>query len=251
VIIPKGKSVAISQWIDWSYMENKHDPIFDDVVATCRAKHLRNAMTFMKNWKKEVIAQFYATLYVEEHGDARNFHWMTEGDWYEMSYAQFARLLGFGRRDVNHPKIHMALHLEATKLKFMYLRNKGGSCGTTTDLLCFYAYLNCLFRKMMTPREGDRSNIPSYNRNILAAMAPHPNGFDFSVFDFIWEEIKAISKNLLKSCGYAPYIKHMIEWVMGHTFGYDKEHHPLRIKNDLKAPIEERRVAAPQVSEDV
>jgi hypothetical protein len=87
VILPKGKRVAISQWIDWSYMKNKHDPIFDNVVAACKAKHLRDVLAFKKNWSNEVIAQFCATLYVEEHGDARNFHWMTEGHWYEVSYA--------------------------------------------------------------------------------------------------------------------------------------------------------------------
>jgi hypothetical protein len=37
----------------------------------------------------------------------------------------------------------------------------------------------------------------------------------------------------------------MIERVTGQTFGYDKEHHPLRIKNDLRAPMEERRAVAP------
>jgi hypothetical protein len=70
----------------------------------------------------------------------------------------------------------------------------------------------------------------------------------FLVFDFIWVEIKAISKSPLKSCGYAHYIMHMIERVSGHTFGCDKEHHPLRIKNGLRALVEERRVATPRVS---
>jgi hypothetical protein len=70
----------------------------------------------------------------------------------------------------------------------------------------------------------------------------------FSVFDFIWEEIKAILESPLKSCGYAPYIVHMIERVPGHTFGCNKEHHPLRIKNDLWTPVDQRRVATPQVS---
>jgi hypothetical protein len=100
----------------------------------------------------------------------------------------------------------------------------------------------------MTPREGDSSNIPSYNRNLLVAMAPHPHVFDFFVFAFIWGVIKAISESSLKSCGYAPYIMHMIERVIGRTFGYNKEHHPLRIKNDLRAPVEERRAAAPRSS---
>jgi hypothetical protein len=79
-------------------------------------------------------------------------------------------------------------------------------------------------------------------------MAPNANGFEFSVFDFIWEEIKAISENPLKSCGYAPYLMHMIERVIALTFFYEKEHHPLRIKNDLRAPVKDLRAAAPHSS---
>jgi hypothetical protein len=101
---------------------------------------------------------------------------------------------------------------------------------------------------MMTPREEDSSNILSYNWNILMTMARQPHEFDFCVFDFIWEEIKAKSESPLKSCGYAPYIMHMIERVTTCTFGCDKEHHPLRIKNDLKAPVEDRRADAAQGS---
>jgi hypothetical protein len=77
MIITKTKLAAISQWIDWTYMEAKHDAIFDEVVVACRAKHLRDAMSFQKNWNNEIIAKFYATLYVEEQGDTRKFHWMT------------------------------------------------------------------------------------------------------------------------------------------------------------------------------
>jgi hypothetical protein len=97
----------------------------------------------------------------------------------------------------------------------------------------------------LTPRKGDGTKILAYNKNIVAAIAPNDNGFEFSVFGFIWEEIKAISENPLKSCGYAPFIMHMIERVLGRTFGYDKDHHPLRIKNDLRATMEDRRAMAP------
>jgi hypothetical protein len=47
-------------------MEGKHDVIFDEVVGACRAKHLRDVMAFQKNWNNEIIAQLYATFYVEE-----------------------------------------------------------------------------------------------------------------------------------------------------------------------------------------
>jgi hypothetical protein len=78
VIIPKNKLVAILQLIDWNYMEGKSDMIFDEVVTSYRDKHLRDIMPFRKNWNNEIIAQFFATLYIEERGDTRKFHWMTE-----------------------------------------------------------------------------------------------------------------------------------------------------------------------------
>jgi hypothetical protein len=71
----------------------------------------------------------------------------------------------------------------------MYLRGKQGNFDEITDMLLFYAYLNRLFRRTMTPREGDETKILIYNKNILPAMGPNANGFEFSIFDFIWEEI--------------------------------------------------------------
>jgi hypothetical protein len=69
VIIPEHKPVALSQWIDWNYMEGKSNSVFDEVVTAYRTKHLRDIMAFKKNWNNEIIAQFFATLYVEERGD--------------------------------------------------------------------------------------------------------------------------------------------------------------------------------------
>jgi hypothetical protein len=98
VIMTKTKPVANSQLIDWTYMENKHDPIFDGVIAACQTKHLREILAFKKDWNNEVIAQFYTTVCFEEHGDTRKIHWMTESQWYEVSYSLFARLFGFGKK---------------------------------------------------------------------------------------------------------------------------------------------------------
>jgi hypothetical protein len=145
-------------------------------------------------------------------------------------------------------KNDLALKLEARKIKFMYPSNKQGNFGEITDKLPFYAYLNQLFRRTVTPREGDGTKIMSYNKNILATMAPNVNEFEFSIFDFIWEEINTILENPLKSCGYAPYLMDMIERVTARTFFCEKEHHPLRIKNDLRAPVEDTRAMTPHSS---
>jgi hypothetical protein len=52
---------------------------------------------------------------------------MTEGRWYVIIYEYFARLFGFGQKDVNHHKIHFALRLDTSKMRFMYPSNKRGS----------------------------------------------------------------------------------------------------------------------------
>jgi hypothetical protein len=95
-------------------------------------------------------------------------------------------LFGFGWNDVNRIKIHFASRLDGRKMRFMYPGSKRENVGTTSDLLPFYAYLNHLCRRTMTHREGDSSDIPSYNRNLLVAMAPSPHEFEIYVFDFIW-----------------------------------------------------------------
>ncbi len=153
-------------------------------------------MPSRKNWNNKSIAQFFVTLYVKERGDTRNFHWMIKERRYEITFEQFARLFGFGWNDANHLKIHFALCLDASKMRFMYPSNKRGSVGTTSDLLPFYAYLNHLFQRMMTPREGDSSNISSYNQNLLVAMAHRPHGFEFSMFDFIWGRSRQYRRTL-------------------------------------------------------
>jgi hypothetical protein len=102
-------------------------------------------MSFQKNWNNEIIDQFYAALYVEERGDTRKFHWMTEGRRYEITFEQFARLFGFRRNDANHIKIHFASRLDGSRMLFMYPGSKRGSTRTTSDLIPFYAYLNRLF----------------------------------------------------------------------------------------------------------
>jgi hypothetical protein len=59
-----------------------------------------------------------------------------------VSYSLFARLFGFVKKDASRSTIHLALKLEARKIKFSYSRSKEGNFGETTDMLPFYAYLN-------------------------------------------------------------------------------------------------------------
>lgn len=112
-------------------------------------------------------------------------------------------------------------------MKFMYSPSAQGNYGTVRGLYSFYTYLNRMFKKILSPKDGDNDNITFYTKNLLAKMDPVAD--PFSVFHFLWEEIKSISTYPMKSYRYAPCIMLMIENVTKIRFIKDVEHKPLRI----------------------
>ena len=68
VILTRNPVIARSQWIDWQYVKKLQKSI-DHAIAICERIGVYEIMEFQHDWNTEVIAQFYATLFVEE--DAR------------------------------------------------------------------------------------------------------------------------------------------------------------------------------------
>jgi len=105
-----------------------------------------------------------------------------------------------------------------------------GAVGKVLGLHPIYRYLDRMFSKTIDCKGGNKGNIADNSRNLLHRMAPDAR--PFSVFDFIWCEIRSVGERPLKGCGFAPYLMHMIEQVIGHTFDYDKIHKALKIVAD-------------------
>ena len=78
-ILSKKYKIARSQFMDWQKLESMGDPIFNEIIDQCKAKHIYKIMGFRYDWNNEVIAQFYATCYFETIDDMQLVHWMTEG----------------------------------------------------------------------------------------------------------------------------------------------------------------------------
>ena len=233
-ILKKDVIVARSRFIDWKFMKAYKDHKIEEIIRECKRKNIYKILGFAKSWNSEVIAQFYATCYFTSRNDEKVVHWMTEGNWYGISYKQFASLLGFDHDDTNRVKIHISPYMEKKDMKFMYILGQKHHYGSVHGMLPFYVYLHRMFRKTLAPREGDQSNISFYGRDLLKYM--NPSERDFCVVDYIWEEMKTISCSPQKSCGYAPYLMHIIEAVTNSTFEYDHKHEPFHMKNDVKGP---------------
>jgi hypothetical protein len=86
--------------------------------------------------------------------------------------------------------------------------------------------LHRMMRKTLAPRIGYLKVIPAYERNLLDALMK-PLRFD--IFEYIMDEIWNIATNLLRSCGFAPYIQYMIEVVTKEKFYKDSIHDPLHL----------------------
>jgi hypothetical protein len=67
----------------------------------------------------------------------------------------------------------------------------------------------------------------------------------FSVIDFVWEEIKGISMNPQKICGFAPYLMFIIEDVTGRSFPKEGKHMPFRPNPTKKSLIPPAQASSP------
>jgi hypothetical protein len=90
----------------------------------------------------------------------------------------------------------------------MYIQDGGFQPRKVEGPLPHFLMLHQMRRRTLAPRIGYSEVILAYERNLLDALMK-PVRFD--VFEYIMDEIWNIATNLLRSCGFAPYIRFMIE----------------------------------------
>jgi hypothetical protein len=181
-------------------------------------------------------------LFIEEAEDVRALHWMTEGEWYHITFDEFATQFSYGQADKDRFRIHIHNPLEENEIKFMYAPEQEGNVGTINGLYTFYSVLNMIFRKTIFPRDGDPTNISHYAKDLLANLRDETP--PFSVIDYIWKEIKGISLNPQKNCGFTPYLIFLIEDVTGRSFPKEGIHMPFRPNPTKKLLIPPAQVSS-------
>jgi hypothetical protein len=108
-------------------------------------------------------------------------------------------------------KLHDERELDKDALHLMYPRGEHANYGRVKNLYTYYVALNRLLRVSITPRDGKPSEITKFQKNLMIAL--RPGAPEFSVADFIWQEIKHLSEDPKTICSYSPYIMYMIEKV--------------------------------------
>jgi hypothetical protein len=65
---------------------------FDKIKATCDELEMTKMMYFKYSWNKEIIWQFYSTLYF--YADAQTLLWMIDGQRCAITVCEFDWMLG-------------------------------------------------------------------------------------------------------------------------------------------------------------
>jgi hypothetical protein len=90
--------------IKWDNLRSLNILEVNEAIDICHAKGLTSIMALNYDWNEEVIAQFYANLYVQR--ETKTFHWLLQGNPLSVSYERFAQIHGFGEEDLGRPKLH-------------------------------------------------------------------------------------------------------------------------------------------------
>ena len=109
--------------INCTHLDDLDLPVVHQVVSVCDRMNLQTIMSFNCDWNEEIVAQFYATLYVDREG--KKFHWTIQGKPFSVNYNEFAEILGFPGADLDRPKIHNENVLEDEEMHYMYDRVYG------------------------------------------------------------------------------------------------------------------------------
>jgi hypothetical protein len=169
---------------------------------------------FSCDYNEEVVAQFYATLYVDDR--RKVMHFTLGGKRFSIEMYEFAslfRLCGVNKTfyqgrnisDFDHDlvRLHEVKELEVSKIHFMYDKAyRRVRFGCTHGLTPYYKLLHQLFRLILTPRAGGPANISHRAKDLLYQMAP--SQCQFNVCDFLWQEIITCSHDPSSGCHYAP-----------------------------------------------
>jgi hypothetical protein len=77
---------------------------FNRILEACECHGIIDLLEFHYNWNKEVISEFYSTLYFDKK--ERIFIWMTNGRRFIIKLLQFTEILGLS----SHLDIPKKLH---------------------------------------------------------------------------------------------------------------------------------------------
>jgi hypothetical protein len=170
VIKDRKNPITQQLFVDWSYMQKKHDPVFHRVMAKCQRLGIYDILGLHQEWNTELVAKFYATTWRSGEGFDSTLNFTLEGHRFELKITELPTILAFAGNDFNREAISTERTISGNELAPLYYPGNEHHFGTNHGMLPEYYIFNNIFRNTFTPKRGDRTSIRGSTRNLLLAI---------------------------------------------------------------------------------
>lgn len=166
ILSKKHQPIIKHRVINWEGCKKMNDNNMNQALRACERQGIKSIMTMQYHWDDEVIAQFYATLWikcVDEEGDGYGYlvmYFYLQGSWHKVSYRRFAHILGFSDEDISdrHIRIHDIQLPRRDEQEEIHI-SRYLEFGVTFNMHMYCLYVNSLSRMIVLPKGKNRMNV--------------------------------------------------------------------------------------------
>jgi hypothetical protein len=196
VIKDRKNPVTPRMYVDWSYMQQKRDLVFNMVIF--------DILGLYQDWNTELVTQFYSTTWWSGNGYESTINFSIEGHRFSLCVTKFPTIFGLAPNDLHRPKVITERTIVENELASLYMTRNDINYDTTHGLLHEYTMFNNILCNTHTPKRGDRTKIWGSTRNLLLAILDDHPPLCFSTF--LWTEMMHMLNHGAQYVIYAPYI---------------------------------------------
>jgi hypothetical protein len=203
-------------------MQNKHDPVFNKVIAKAHSLGIFDIHDLYQDWNTKLVAQFCSIAWRSGNGYESTINFSIEGHRFSVCVMDFPIIFGLAHDDFLRDEVIIERTIAENELASLYYPRNENFYGKIHDLLPEYAIFNNIFRNTLTPKRGDCTNIRASTRTLLLAILdnkPPP-----CISTFLWREFMFMLQHGTTYVIYAPYIQRIINYKIKMEFVYDGKH---------------------------
>jgi hypothetical protein len=170
IIKDQKNPITTQLYVDWSYMQQKCDSVFNKVIAKAQTLGVFDMLGIYQDWKTELVAQFCSTAWRSGNGYESTIDFSIEDHRFSLYVTEFPTIFGLAPNDLHMPKVITERTIAENELAPLYYPGNEHNYGKAHGLLPEYAIFNNIFRNTFTPKRGDRTSICGSIRNLLLSI---------------------------------------------------------------------------------
>jgi hypothetical protein len=138
-------------YVDWTYMQNKGNPVFNKVIAKAHSLGIFDILGLYQDWNTKLVAQLCSTSWRSGNGYESTINFSIEGHRFSVCAMDFPTIFGLAHDDFLRDEVITERTIAENELAPLYYPRNENFYGKPHSLLPEYAIFNNIFRNTLTP----------------------------------------------------------------------------------------------------